>query len=308
MVQQLGRYQLLEQLWQDRYGSTHRAVDSEGREVAVRRLSGLWDNVPGGVPDPATQQSMLRRVAAKLITVQHPGVPLLYDLDEYEYGAYLVMELVTGTAFTQAYPVSAPARTRAIVETVQQAAAALDALHGHAIVHGVLTADSILLPEGRPAAVKDHELGVIWDALGVRGRSGWAGGLRHLAPEQVTGALATPRTDQYALARIAYTALTGRAPHPQGRDLAGDLHRIAHEDPPAAHEVRPAVGQAVADVLTRGLRLQAAERFGSCGEFAAALAQAVSALPDLLIDASAVTPVPSPAPARERPWWRLWGG
>src|SRR5262249_38532740 len=82
-------------------------------------------------------------------------------------------------------------------------------------------------------------------------------------------------TDLYALAAIAYRALTGHAPHAAG-DLAETLYRVVHAWPRRPSDLSPRLPHEIDLVLAIGLAKHPGHRFASAGELADALADALA--------------------------------
>jgi hypothetical protein len=126
----------------------------------------------------------------------------------------------------------------------------------------------------------------------------------YLAPEQATGDRATPASDRYALAVVAYELLTGRRPFEADSPTA---EASAHVNAPVPSVSGPSDLSAELDpVFRKALAKDPSVRYGSCAEFVAALRDAVSAAAGTT---SRLAPVPRaapPAPApRSRPRRRL---
>jgi serine/threonine protein kinase len=82
------------------------------------------------------------------------------------------------------------------------------------------------------------------------------------------------RTDQYALACVAYELLTGSVPFKREEPMMV-LYAHAYADPPLLTAARPDLPAAVDAVLTRGLAKQPDRRYDTCGDFADALREAL---------------------------------
>jgi len=95
-----------------------------------------------------------------------------------------------------------------------------------------------------------------------------------MAPEQATGAGVDHATDLYALAAIAYRALTATPPHAAG-DVAEALYRVVHTAPRRPGALSPRLPPEVDLVLAIGLAKQSADR-SARDELAAALEGALA--------------------------------
>ena len=96
----------------------------------------------------------------------------------------------------------------------------------------------------------------------------------YAAPEQITGGEVDGRADQYALACVAYTLLTGSAPYPREQALAV-MYAQLYDPAPLVTAARPDLPAAVNDVMARALEKKPDDRFESCTAFADALRAAL---------------------------------
>jgi serine/threonine-protein kinase len=180
----------------------------------------------------------------------------------------------------------------AVVHVVRQVASALNAAHDQGVVHRDLKPGNVFLVQipGEPDFVKILDFGIskvkaartqLTSATAVMGTP------NYMAPEQATGMLEEidHRTDQWALACIAWEMLLGRGPF-VADETAALLYQIINLDPhPLAPRV-PGLPPAVETALRRALRKKPAERFSSMREFSRELESAAFGRP------ADVTPAP----------------
>src|SRR6202044_1667208 len=102
----------------------------------------------------------------------------------------------------------------------------------------------------------------------------YAGTLEYLAPEQVRERAVDGRADQYSLACAAFELLCGAPPFGQDQGLTV-LYAQLYAPPPAATARRPGLPAAVDAVLATALAKEPAERYATCGQFAAELRTAL---------------------------------
>ena len=117
----------------------------------------------------------------------------------------------------------------------------------------------------------------------------------YAAPEQISGRPVDGRADQYALACVAHELLSGSVPFRREEPMAA-LYAHLYAPPPRLSAVRHDLPETIDDVLARALAKAPEDRFGSCGDFADALRDALGVEP---YDPGA-RPArhPSPRPAR----------
>jgi hypothetical protein len=152
---------------------------------------------------------------------------------------------------------------------------------------------------GRPEHVYLSDFGLSKAAsseTGLTASGVFMGTPDYSSPEQITGnPPVSARTDQYALACVAFSLLTGTVPYPREESIATLFAHV--KDPvPALTAVRPELPPAVDAVLARGMAKAPAERYASCGELALALRAAL--VPGL---EAATAPAARREPARFTP-------
>jgi serine/threonine-protein kinase len=163
---------------------------------------------------------------------------------------------------------------------IEQVAAALDAAHAAGLVHGGVKPANILLgsfPEqSERVSLADFGLEKVRADIGQARRKAapnsageWAD-LDYFAPEQILGEPVDARADQYGLACVAFHMLAGFAPfvRPDRADTALGHVKGTLPSLPAYRRELPF---AIDDVFVRAMAKRAADRYASCGEFAACI-------------------------------------
>jgi serine/threonine-protein kinase len=267
-----GRYEITDELARSGVGILYRAVDTaSGQPVIVRAVR------PRG---SATAEEA--RAAA---TLAHPSIGAVYDFFQEGDTAYIVGELLPGRTLEAILADSAPHPPEEwSLRILEEVARGLDHAHVRGICHCNVKPANIMV-EG-DSSVKIADFGVA--------KAAWTDEIfpHYLAPEQLEGEPATGRTDQFALAGVAYTLLTGRKPFEAGTPESLKA-RILTEDPTHAQTLNPRLRPEVQIVLARAMAKDPAQRFASCTGFVATLKAACR---------PAVQPAPPPA---GKPEWVL---
>ena len=211
--------------------------------------------------------------------LQHPNLLPLFDSGEADGFLYYVMPYVEGETLRARLARERQLPVDDTVRLVTLLAGALDFAHARGVVHRDLKPENILLQAGQPVIADFGIALAVAQAGGSRvTETGLSLGTPHyMSPEQAAGdATVDARSDQYALGAVTYEMLTGEPPHHRrdrpGRDRAAD-DRDAPE-----HAHRPAALPAALErAVLRALAKAPADRFATCGEFAAMAASAPGA-------------------------------
>ena len=223
------------------------------------------------------------REAEIMSQLRHPNIVQIFDFNVApDARPYFVMEYLEGRdlqARLRDGPLTLPAVTR-IVDAV---ASALALAHAHGVVHRDLKPANIFLAtvDGQTdelVKVLDFGISKVRSAAAqISHAVDLLGTPSYMAPEQARGQTDAidGRTDQFALAAIAYRMLTGQEPF-QGDDTAAVLYQVVHEEPqPLSLFLPPGWDtSALQAVLDRALAKQPERRFGGMMELARAFEDA----------------------------------
>ncbi|MGW2283438.1 protein kinase domain-containing protein [Streptomyces phaeochromogenes] len=230
-----------------------------GIAVAVKYLSESLRTRPGFVHD-------FRAEARLLAGLKSPYVTGLYEYVESPDGAAIVMELVDGVSLRSLLTRQSPLDPEAALVILKGSLLGLADAHRLGVVHRDYKPENVLVtPDG---ASKLVDFGI---AVTTGDSAGVAGTPSYMAPEQWTGAPATPAGDVYAATATFFECLTGHKPYP-----ADNLAELAlrHVDSPVPAEEVP---EAVRSLVRRGLAKSPEERPSHAEAFVAELEAAAVA-------------------------------
>jgi serine/threonine-protein kinase len=247
----------------------------------------------------ANPDALLRFHREALVTsgLGHPHIVQVFDFSTTPSGEpFMVMEFLEGEDLERRLRRVGRLPAPQVARIVRQVAAALAATHAKAIVHRDLKPGNIYLLEiaGEPDFVKVLDFGIskVRSATTKLTRTASVMGTpNYMSPEQARGKTdeIDERTDQWALACIAWECLSGEGPF-IGENVPSILFQIVHEPPPALLPKVSGLHPQVEDVLLRALAKDKRQRFAGVGDFAEALEAAVSGAGQAEAAAASVRP------------------
>jgi tRNA A-37 threonylcarbamoyl transferase component Bud32 len=249
------------------------------RQVAVKIVS--LDDAALRSQDAEDVAKRFQREAATLGGLSHPNILPVHDSGVQDDLLYLVMAYAPDGSLSDAikgnskHPLKLPASIPFVTDVIGQIAAALQYVHDRGIVHRDVKPGNMLVqvePDGHWRMLL-ADFGI---ARGVdtSGRTQVTGTFLYMAPEQFSGTF-SPKSDQYALAVMAYQLLAGRPPF-EG-ELAALTRAHIYDNPPPLRGFNAAVSPALEAAINRALAKDPNQRFPSVAAFAQALSQGANA-------------------------------
>jgi serine/threonine protein kinase len=248
-----------------------------GRVVALKVLA-------VGVPDDGGFRERFVREAHAVAAVDHPHIIPVYEAGEADGVPFIAMRFVAGGDLRAIVGREggglAPRRAAAFISAV---ASALDAAHDAGLIHRDVKPANMLVDAGpgRPEHVYLSDFGLargIVSSSGLTGMGQFLGTPEYAAPEQIAGGAVDGKVDQYGLACVAHTLLTGSPPFRRSLPMAV-LYAHVSVPPPKVTALRPDLPGAVDEVLIKALAKAPDQRYESCGAFADALREALGVGP-----------------------------
>jgi Tol biopolymer transport system component len=297
----LGAYEIEVPLAEGGMGQVYRARDTRlDRAVAIKVLR-------SDIADDRQARERFEREARAISHISHPHICTLYDIGDADGTSFLVMELLDGETLA--------ARLRRGPLPIDQAltiggeiADAIDKAHRAGIVHGDLKPENVMLTrtgvklldfglarQGGVAPVAAGSDGVTTTTT-IANPGVVVGTLQYLAPEQLEGKEADPRSDIFALGAVLYEIVTGRKAF-DGHTPAAVIAAIMQHEPAPVTQLRPQTPRALEHVIATCLAKDPDARWQHAGDLARELAWVAS---------SELTPhAAAPLPSRPRIWMAL---
>jgi len=277
-------------------GEVYLAEEVElGRKVALKLLARNLSD------DERFRERFLResRLAASL---NHPNIVPVYRAGEAEGVLFIAMHYVEGTDLRELMGENQGGlETVRAVSIVEQVADALDAAHGHQLVHRDVKPANVLIAEGRRG---DHcylaDFGLTRHASSqsrLTATGEFLGTVDYVAPEQIRAlAPVDKRVDVYSLGCVLFESLTGMPPFRGDSDYSVMWAHV-HDPPPAISNRREDLPVELDVVIEHALAKSPADRYPTAG----VLAEAARSVLDETGARRTAPPVRARRPAPEIP-------
>jgi eukaryotic-like serine/threonine-protein kinase len=251
-------------------GEVYRATDSVlGRAVAVKLLAERYSR------DDAVRGRFTREALAAARLSGEPNIVTVFDVGEHAERPFIVMEYLGGGSLEERIQKDGAQEVGQSLEWLEQAAAALDAAHRHGVVHRDVKPANLMLDRNGTIHVADFGIASAagTDSLTMTGTVlGTAG---YLSPEQAQGERATPASDRYSLAVVAFELLSGRRPF-ESESITAEAVAHVNAPVPSIAEICEGLPAELDAVFRQALAKDPAERFETASEFVAALRAALA--------------------------------
>jgi serine/threonine-protein kinase len=259
----IGPYQVLEPVGDGGMGVIYKALDTRlGRTVALKFLKPRLD----GDQSAAERFRLEARTAGAL---EHPNICTIHDVGETEDGRlYLAMPLYEGETLEKRIgrgPLAVDEATDIAVQVLRGLAKA----HARGVIHRDIKPANVFITADGVVKVLDFGIAKLADVSLTGPASRPLGTVAYMSPEQAHGTPVDHRTDLWSLAAVLYEMLSGKRPYARGVPDTAAEERASR--PVSLTAQRMDVGQALEQVVMKGLELAPADRFSSADEFAQAL-------------------------------------
>ncbi len=225
-------------------------------------------------PDVVAMLLYEARLAAR---INHPNVVQIFDVERHQNAYVILMEYVEGMDLARALGVQKKQQTLIPVPVALRifadVCAGLSAAHGVAgpdgtkapIIHRDVSPGNVLLSSCGVAKVSDFGIAKAVGAGAATPTRQLKGKLSFMAPEQLSGAEATVKSDLFATGIILYTCLTSRHPFHRNSEIATVGAIVKGEYPPVS-SLRADLPERLEAVIGRALACKPEERYDTAAQ------------------------------------------
>ncbi len=265
--QMISHYRLVEKIGEGGMGVVWKAEDSIlNRTVAIKVL-------PAELALDEKRRRLFLDEARLAASVSHAHIVQVHELGREGELDFIVMEYVEGQPLGRILH-GRPLPSEKIADWGQQVAEGLARAHRKGLIHRDLKPANIMVTTDGEVKIVDFGLATLfsrpdftteslastWTETAEKNRTGIAGTLPYMSPEQVRGEKLDSRSDIFSFGTVLYEMTTGQRPFmgPRPADIAQEILRT---QPTPVHELVPKVPLALRWIIEKALARRPGDRY-----------------------------------------------
>jgi serine/threonine protein kinase/CheY-like chemotaxis protein len=257
---QIDRYELHERIGSGGMGTIFKGIDTRlKRPVAIKVISER-------VKDPSIKQNIRERFlneARAAGGLSHPNLVQIFDFNEKNGLAYIVMEFIEGETLDELIKSKGPLNNEELLRIGREVASALAFAHKRGIVHRDIKPSNIMI-EAASGISKVLDFGIAKfvneEEMKLTSTGMVLGSTHYLSPEHITGKNLDGRSDLFCLGTLLYEAATGIIPF-RGENSSSILYKIVHQEPQDPTALRRNLHPGISRIILKALKKNQSERY-----------------------------------------------
>jgi tRNA A-37 threonylcarbamoyl transferase component Bud32 len=256
-LQQLGRYEIIEELGHGAMGVVYKARDPLiDRTLAIKTVG-----LDLSREESEAFEQRFYREAKSAGRLNHSNIVTIHDVGKSDAVAYIAMEFLQGRSLREILDSGVVFPPEKIADIVAQVADGLAFAHENGIVHRDIKPPNIMVLDS--GLVKITDFGIAQLPTGSRTLAGAVfGSPKYMSPEQVVGDQVDGRADIFSLGAVLYEMLTGLPPF-FGRDLNAVLYQVINEMPAAPSSRNKSIAPAFDYIVAKAMAKHPDDRYSS---------------------------------------------
>jgi len=259
---EIAGYEAIEILGFGGMGVVWKAVQlGTNREVAIKLMR------PGRTENLSSLK-LFRQEVGLVSKLEHPNIARIYDSGIHRLDYFFAMELIHGDDLLT-YVKKNNLSQKQILQLIAKVCHAIAFAHQNGVIHGDLKPSNILVtPDGEPHVL---DFGLATTRDNPLSRSGPAGTIAYMAPEQING-WTLPQTDVYGIGVILYEALAGRLPRNLPSSRIGALDAVSKSLVASPRNFNKSISNELQKLVLKSLTPDPEHRYRSCEDLASDIA------------------------------------
>jgi len=260
--QEISHYKIIEKIGQGGMGVVYKAKDLRlDRIVAIKFL-------PAHLASSEENRARFLLEAKSAAALSHPNILSIYEIDEKDNSAFIVMEYVEGETLKkhiQNLKSGSGIPYAKAIEWIGQIARGVKAAHDKDIIHRDIKSENIMIAKNEQLKIMDFGLAKLKDSSGLTKTGTSLGTLSYMSPEQAQGLPADNRSDIWSIGVVFYEMLTGETLF-KAEHEAALLYLIVNENPPAPSVMDRKIPRQIDTIVEKILAKNPSERYQNIDE------------------------------------------
>jgi serine/threonine-protein kinase len=262
----LGHYEIVAELGRGGMGVVYKGFEAAlNRYVAIKVLADSLAH------DEAIRERFLRE-ARSMAALNDPHIIQIYFIGEDEGQTYFVMEFVEGESLGSMLKRDHRLTVEQAAKIIQQTALGLATAHDRGVVHRDVKPGNLMITSRGSVKIADFGIALSNQDLSKKltTTGEFVGTPGYLSPEVCLGRPVDQRSDIFSLGIVLFEMLTGRMPFNDESPL-GLMLEVVKAEIPDVRQINAEADPQIAQILSRMIAKEPADRYPSCHELVADL-------------------------------------